>query len=285
MGFIREDGLLNAGRPHDLAYAKFIPEGDIKKALLISSATSVPQEFYWKFANYLAENGIAAYTFDYSGIGRSGSTTNHLKSHQHGVKGWGSIDQTKMTELILKEYPNHKICLVTHSIGGQVLGFNPHNHAFEKVVMVASQSASWYKFKGFSRFKLFLFFNFFMRRLTPIFGYYPGSKVGIFEDLPSSMAIEWSKWSNQKEYMMAFFNEQDYYFDRLTADIRSYSFENDWLATKIGVDWLAKQYPKAVVERIHHKGRTKGKEPKHFGFFKEHFKDTFWKPTVNWILK
>ncbi len=285
MGYTREDHFIDVGREFDLAYAKFIPEGDVKKVLLISSATSVPQEFYWKFAQFFAKNGIVVYTFDYSGIGRSASDIDQLKLHQHGVKGWGSIDQTKMTELVLKEYPNRKICLATHSIGGQVLGFNPLNHAFEKVVMAASQSASWYKFKGFSRFKLFLFFNFFMRRLTPIFGYYPGSKVGIFEDLPGSMANEWSRWGNQKEYMMHFKDEKDYFFDQLQAKIKSYSFQNDWLATRIGVDWLAEQYPNAVIERIHYDGKVDGQEPKHFGFFKEHFKTTFWEPTLKWLLQ
>ncbi|NKI33095.1 alpha/beta hydrolase family protein [Croceivirga thetidis] len=285
MGFVREDGLLDVGREFELAYTKFCPESEVKKVLLISSATSVPQEFYWKFAGYLAENGIAVYTFDYSGIGRSGSSIEALKLHSGGVKSWGSVDQTKITELVLGEYPNHKICLVTHSIGGQVLGFNPLNLKFEKVIMAASQSASWYMFKGFSRFKIYLFFNFFMRRLTPIFGYYPGSKVGIFEDLPGSMAMEWSRWGNQKEYMMQFHNENEYHFDQLKAEVRSYSFENDWLASKIGVDWLAKQYPKARVDRIHFTGKVNGLEPKHFGFFREHFKETFWESTLNWILE
>lgn len=281
----REDSLLDVGRDYALAYAKFVPTVPVNKVVLISSATSVPQEFYWKFANYLAENGIETYTFDYSGIGRSGSSKAALKSHLGGVKGWGSTDQMKMTELILNEHPNQKIGLVTHSIGGQILGFNPLNHTFEKVIMAASQSASWYMFEGFSRIKLYLFFNFFMRRLTPIFGYYPGSKVGIFEDLPGSMALEWSRWGNQKDYMMEFSNEHEFYFDQLTAEVRSYSFENDWLATKIGVDWLANEYPKAQMERIHFNGKTNGQEPKHFGFFKEHFKNTFWKPTLNWLLE
>lgn len=285
MGFKREDHFLDVGRKRPLAYAKFVPDASIKKVLLISSATSVPQEFYWKFAQFFAENGIATYTFDYSGIGRSGSSIKALKSHSTGVKGWGSIDQTKMTELILKEYPKHKLCLATHSIGGQVLGLNPLNHNFEKVVMAASQSASYHLYSGISRFKLFAFFSFFIPVLTPIFGYYPGSAIGIFENLPGSMALEWGKWGRKKEYLMRYRNERDYFFQQLTAKVRSFSFQNDWLASKDAVDWLAEQYKNAKVERIHYNDTINDQEPKHFGFFKQPFKAAFWEPTLNWILE
>lgn len=285
MGATREDHVLDVGRKFPLAYTKFIPSGEIKKCLLISSATSVPQEFYWKFAQFFAENGIVSYTFDYSGIGRSGSSIDGLKTHFGGVKGWGTIDQYKMTEHILSEYPRHKICLATHSIGGQILGFNTLNHTFEKVVMAASQSASQYAYEGLETLKVFLFFNVFIRVLTPIFGYYPGSKIKIFENLPGSMAREWQKWGRQKEYMMHYFDQNSYCFDHVNASIRSYSFSNDKLASKKGVDWLAKQYKNAIVERIHYEDEVNGQQPVHFGFFKEPFKNALWKPTLNWFLE
>jgi len=285
MGIKEDRLLLGVGRKHPLAYTKFIPETTVKKTLLISSATGVPQEFYRKFAAYFAENSIAAYTFDYSGIGRSGSSKGDLKSHRGGVKGWGSIDQMKMVELRLKEYPNLKINLVTHSIGGQILGFNTLNDKFDKVVMAASQNAAWHNYKGFPRVKIYLFFNFFIPLLTPLFGYYPGSKIGIFENLPGSMAMEWYKWGQKKDYLMHFNQENDHYFQQLRANVRSYSFANDWLASKKGVDWLSQQFGNANIERIHYEGKVKGQEPKHFGFFKENFKTVFWKPTVEWLLQ
>ena len=39
--------------------------------LIMASATGVKQEYYQKFAQFIANNGISVLTFDYTGIGRS----------------------------------------------------------------------------------------------------------------------------------------------------------------------------------------------------------------------
>ncbi len=45
--------------------------GSGSRAVLVMSATGVPQSYYAKFAGYLAERGFTVLTFDYRGIGRS----------------------------------------------------------------------------------------------------------------------------------------------------------------------------------------------------------------------
>lgn len=277
---------LEVGREHPISFTKYLPEGEAVKALLISSATAVPQRYYGKFAEYSAKNGFVAYTFDYSGFGASGgSSLPYLKSHKYGVKGWGAKDQAAMVKLIQENHPNLKVVLVTHSIGGQIVGFNPHYTAFEKVVMAASQSGYWRTYSGWDSVRLWLFWYFFIPVFTPIFGYYPGKLIGIVDNLPKSVVREWRKWGVQKEYFMHYHNEAEYHFDKLKVPLRMYSFTNDTFASKKGVDWLAGQYKNAKVERIHFDKSGDGRKPKHFGFFKEEFKKEFWKPTLNWFLK
>lgn len=283
MGILRLEQHLDVNRSHPLSYTKYLPQKNPTKALLISSATGVPQQFYRKFANYFAENDFVVYTFDYSGIGNSGSSVGQLKSHKGGVKGWGSIDQAKIVDLIQSQHPDLKVVLVTHSIGGQMLGFNPLNHIFERAVMAASQSGYWQMFDGFNRVKLLLFWYFFIPIFTPIFGYFPGRKLGIFENLPKSMALEWRKWGVEKNYFMHYYNKSDYFFDKVKFPIRMYSFPKDPYAAATGVDWLAAQYKNAEVERIHYQSKNKEKQPKHFGFFREEFKEELWGPTLDWL--
>ncbi|MEM6539774.1 MAG: alpha/beta fold hydrolase [Bacteroidota bacterium] len=274
---------LEVGRTHALSYVQYLPETEPKKVLLISSATAVPQQYYKKFASYFAKHRFATYTFDYSGFGDSGNSIDYLRSHTGGVIGWGAIDQAAMVKLIQKNHPELKIVLVAHSIGGQIAGFNPLNTAFEKVIMVASQSGYWKTYTGLDRVRLGLFWYFFIPVFTPVFGYYPGKRIGIVDNLPKSVVKEWRKWGVKKEYFMQYYNEREYYFDTLKVPLRMFSFTNDSFASKKGVDWLTEQYKNAQVERIHYDKNAKGKRPGHFGFFKETFKEEFWKPALNWL--
>lgn len=275
---------LEAGRDHPISYTQYIPGERPVKAMLVSSATAVHQTYYKKFANYFAEQQFVVYTFDYSGFGASGNRTEYLKKHKDGVKGWGAVDQKAMVNQIQKDYPELKIVLVSHSIGGQIIGFNPDNTVFEKIVMAASQSGYWKTYDGIDRLRLWLFWYFFIPVFTPVFGYYPGKLIGIVDNLPKSMVMEWRKWGVKKDYFMHFYNDSEYHFDQLRIPLRMYSFTNDSFASKKGVDWLARQYKNAVVERIHFDKNSEGKRPGHFGFFKEEFKSEFWEPILNWLL-
>ncbi|MEO0570349.1 MAG: alpha/beta hydrolase [Bacteroidota bacterium] len=274
---------LEVGRAYPLGYTQYLPEVKPVKAMLISSATAVYQDYYKKFAQYFAQQGLVTYTFDYSGFGASGNTIDHLKTHRGGMISWGAIDQKAMVELIHKNHPKLKLVLVTHSIGGQIMGFNPLNGLFEKVLMVASQSGYWKIYSGQDRLRLWLFWHFFIPVFTPFFGYYPGKSIGIVDNLPSSVVTEWRKWGLKKEYFMHFYNETEYYFEQLRVPMRMYSFTNDQFASKKGVDWLGKQYKNAKVERIHFDRGSNNKRPGHFGFFKEEFEEALWKSTLDWL--
>lgn len=276
---------VNVGRAHPLSYTKYLPEGNPIKALLISSATAVHQRYYKNFAAYFAKNKFAVYTFDYSGFGASGNSGDYLKSHKHGVKGWGATDQAAMVKLIQENHPNLKIVLVSHSIGGQIVGFNPLNTVFEKAVMAASQSGYWKIYSKWNQIRLWLFWYFFIPVFTPIFGYYPGKLIGIVDNLPKSMVLEWRRWGVKKEYFMHYYNAEEYHFDKLKAQLRMYSFTNDSFASEKGVDWLAHQYKNAPIERIYFDKSSNGKRPGHFGFFKKEFESEFWKPTLEWFIK
>lgn len=275
---------LDVGRIHHLGVTQYHPETTLKKVLLISSATAVNQEYYKKFAHFCAEKGLITYTFDYSGFGGSGNETTYLKKHKDGVMGWGAIDQAAMVRLIKERHPDFGIVLVTHSIGGQVIGFNSQNTAFEKIVTVASQSGFWKTYHGIDRLRLWLFWYFFIPFFTPIFGYYPGRIIGIVDNLPKSVVVQWRSWGVKKDYFMHYHSKEDYFFDKVRCPIKMYSFTKDPFASKAGVDWLADQFPNAQIERIHYDKNPSGKTPGHFGFFKSAFKEDFWIPTIEWLL-
>lgn len=267
---------------YPIAVSKFFSKTTINHTLVISSATGVLQKYYSRFANFYATKGITVYTFDYGGMGKSISSTTELKKHAVSLKDWGQQDQATVIVLAKEENPNSVLTLLTHSIGGQLLGFNAKHILIDQVIMVASQSGYWRHFKGLHRIKMGLFWYFLIPVFTPMFGYFPAKKLGLFENLPKKMVYEWASWGRKKEYMMHFKNE-DYLFDSIKLPILSWSFPEDPFAPKEAVDWLANQYEKAQITRVHYPSKNE-KQPRHFGFFKSDFKELLWEQNLNWML-
>ena len=271
---------------HSLAAVEFSGAVSNGKSLVISSATGVLQGYYKKFASYFAECGYTVFTFDYSGIGNSGSELGLLKKNRINLREWGSNDQAALIDHAKKANPENQIILLTHSIGGQIIGFNPQSYQIDKIVMVASQSGYWKYFKGIHLPKMFLFWYGLVPLFTPLFGYFPARVLGLFENLPKNMAYEWMRWGKKKEYMLHFHNPKNYFFDSIKVPLLSLSFPKDEFAPENAVDWLTDQFSNAKKERIHYiPAKDELGKLRHFGFFRERFKTQLWDFTHEWIEK
>ncbi len=109
---------------HQIGISIFHPKLSNNKSIIISSATGVLQRFYFQFASHFSELGYTVYTFDYSGIGKLGSNIKNLKQNKIDLVGWGKNDQASIIDYVKTKNPNHKIVLIAHSIGGQIIAFN-----------------------------------------------------------------------------------------------------------------------------------------------------------------
>ncbi|WP_171036949.1 serine aminopeptidase domain-containing protein [Maribacter algarum] len=269
------------GKP--IAVTKFFSKNSINQVIVISSATGVLQKYYSHFADFCASKGIVVYTFDYGGIGKSISSLVELKKHVENLTSWGKNDQAAVVAFAKEENLDATLSLITHSVGGQIFGFNPNHLLIDKVIMIASQSGYWKDFEGFHGIKMWLFWYVIIPTLTPLFGYFPSKKLGLFENLPKNMVFEWASWGKKKDYLMHFKNESDYLFEDIRIPILAWSFPKDSFAPKKTVDWLANQYVNSQVTRIHYPAENQ-KQPGHFGFFKRSFKELLWEKNLNWIL-
>jgi predicted alpha/beta hydrolase len=61
-----------------LAATVFTPAAAPSRAVLINSAAAVPRNIYRGFAAYLAEQGCAVVTYDYRGIGFTGTAAERI---------------------------------------------------------------------------------------------------------------------------------------------------------------------------------------------------------------
>ncbi|WP_397362094.1 alpha/beta fold hydrolase [Olleya sp. R77988] len=272
---------IQSGNNRSLSVSKFTPKIPNNKSIVISSATGVLQGYYFKFAIHFSTIGFTVYTFDYSGIGASDS--DNLKSNTSNLSDW-AIDQSNLLFFIKKENPNHKLTLITHSIGGQLIGLNPNIKLVDNIIMICSQSGYWKQFNGFNRFRMLTFWYALIPFSTPIFNYFPAKHLGLFENLPKQVAYQWRQWGIHPDYLLREANTRQLHFNEVNCNVLSISFPRDKFASKASVDWLTDRFTNATIDRRHIIPEDLNiNDVKHFGFFKDTFKDSLWKLTEQWI--
>lgn len=254
------------------------------KILIIASAAGVLQSFYQKLAMFFQSNGVSVITFDYSGVGKS--LQGNIKKENSSLSKWGNRDLEAVIKYTIVTYPHHKIILLGHSIGGQLIGLAPSSYMAEKIILVAAQSGYWKFWKGVSKIRMWANWHLLVPILTKGFGYLPSKKFSRMECLPKNVAEEWAKWCRSSEYLFDSFSHNKLYFDRIKCKLTSISIDDDFLASKKSVEWLTAKFENARVKRLH-------LFPKdfnvlkigHFSLFTEKFKRSIWNIFLNEINK
>lgn len=246
-----------------------------KQIVVIGSATGVKQGYYSNFAQFLAENGVTTYTFDYGGINLS--KTKSLRVFDTSLTNWATNDLESLLLYVQKQHPEKKINYIGHSIGGQLLGLVPSNSLINNVILVASQSGYAPLWRGIGKAKMLFNWYLLFPILSRIFGYLPSKKLTGMEDLPKSMALEFASWGRQKEYLFHYKTEDELFFDQLQGHMSIYSCPNDEFAPKLAVDWLASKYSRDKKSRKHLNPKEYGEVTiGHFDFFKSKFMGSLW---------
>ncbi|HAG20875.1 MAG TPA: alpha/beta hydrolase, partial [Pseudomonas sp.] len=85
-----EERFIDNGNGHVLSSCWYQPDQEPAGVVLIAPAMGVPQRFYTDFANWLADRGYLAVTFDYLGMGRSRRMP--LRQLKVDILDWGRHD-------------------------------------------------------------------------------------------------------------------------------------------------------------------------------------------------
>lgn len=268
---------------YNIAVQELIPS-DFEQVVVIASATGVVKEYYKHFAQYLFEMGIAVITFDYAGIGESRPIS--LRNFNTSAQKWATNDLSTVIDFALQKYPYKTLVLIGHSIGGQLIGLCPNALNAKKIILVAAQSGYYKLWRKSEQLKmlvawkmLFPFFNF-------LLGYVPTKKFSAIEDLPGGMAMEWRNWCLSPNYLFDFVGGEDLYFDKIEAEMVSYSTDNDKFASVEATDWISDKYLNSKMKRIHLKPEDFSvKNIGHFGYFQKRCSHSVWPELLDKIRR
>jgi len=202
---------------YPIAVTEFKSTAPNDNCVIIASATGVKRNYYYNFTTYLSQNHYSVFTFDYGGIGDSKSAP--LSKFKTTASDWAKNDFETVVQYVKEKNPHSKLFVITHSIGGQLIGLVPSNHLFDGIVMVASQSGSWIHWRGFDRLKMQFLWYAITPSFTKIFNYLPSSHFTRMEDLPKGMAIEWAKWCKKPNYHFDCIEDAKEHYDKINCSI------------------------------------------------------------------
>ncbi len=232
--------------------AHFVPSTGGVRALpvLISPATGVRQQFYLRFAAWLAAQGHDVLVFDYRGIGLS--LQGPLKACRATLAEWGQQDQVAALDWLLQRTGQPQALLVGHSAGGQMMGLLPNHHRIARVVGVAT-SSGWFKAMrpGFG-----IPAQVVLRGIVPLGialkGYGTCTAVGLGENLPATVARQWGQWCAAGGYAINAVkgkSAQDFHA-QVRMPITVFHASDDDIATTATVADLLRCFP-AAPQRVH----------------------------------
>jgi predicted alpha/beta hydrolase len=157
-------------------------------ALVVASATGVPQGLYRHFALWLQQQGVSCYTFDYRGI--AASRPQQLRKLNADFSQW-AVDIDTVLQHALAAHP--RVSLLGHSIGGFLAPVAAQAQAMHRLVMVGAQSAYWRDWPMPQRLPMAVMWHGLMPLITQAVGYFPGRALRLGEDLPKGVAMQWAR--------------------------------------------------------------------------------------------
>jgi predicted alpha/beta hydrolase len=255
----------------------------LRPAVVIASATGVRRGYYAPFAAFLAGRGHDVVTFDYRGIADSRRAARKPKMHDWGEKDLAGVVEHASVTLGTRR---GQVDLVGHSVGGQIVGLLPEAEirSVRRFVTVAAQSGDYRLWPLPSRLAMAALWYGVVPGVTRAVGYLPGS-LGIGEDLPPGVALEWAAWCRTPGYLVGGPGApRKAGFARLRAEMLAFGFDDDPYAPPAAIDALLSLYENASIERVH-VARAEVGAIGHFGFFRDRFRKGLWDHAARFISR
>lgn len=221
--------------------------------VLISPATGVRQQFYWRFADWLASQGHHVMVFDYRGIGLS--LDRPLAGHPAQLVEWGQQDQVAAIQAVLQRSGATQLVLVGHSAGAQMIGLLPNHHRVARLVGMAASTGWFGGMRTAFALKAKLGLGVLVPLATVFKGYAPTSLFGLGENLPAAVGRQWGQWCAAGGYAtnaVRHHGAADFHAD-VTTPITVFHATDDDIATSATVQDLLRTLPAAphTVHTVH----------------------------------
>jgi predicted alpha/beta hydrolase len=267
---------------HALSACHFDCAGLPKACVVIAAAMAVPQSFYAPFAQYLATQGFAVWSFDYRGTGES------LQGSMRGAKAdltdWYARDYDALVNLAAEAVPDAPVFAVGHSFGGQSAPLLPSRGRLAGLVNIAVGSGSQRHLTPRIRRTAPLMWYLMAPLLCPLFGYFPGERLGVIGDIPTGAMFQWRRWCLTPDYLLTGEPGAREAYASAEYPVLALTFADDEMLLEAGSRLLHDAYCKRAADyRVIDPAAFGLTRIGHFGFFKPQSESTLWPVVTKWM--
>lgn len=267
---------------HPLACYHYDAPATPVAAVVIAPAMAIDQGFYAHFARWLAAQGYAVRSFDYRGTGAS------HRGPKRGAPGtlddWYRLDYDAVLAATHSEFPGVPLFAIGHSFGGQSAPLLPSRSLLSGLVNIAVGSGAMRDNTPPTRRLAPLLWYLLVPLLCPLFGYFPGARLGIIGDVPNGAMRQWRRWCLSPDYLLGAEPAARAAYASAAFPVLALTFADDELLLEAGSRRIHEAYaPGRVDYRLMHPADVGLERIGHFGFFRPAAEARLWPLVRQWL--
>jgi predicted alpha/beta hydrolase len=246
--------------------------GEPRRVAVVHAGAGIPALRYRRFARYLAAAGMPVLTYDYRGIGLSRPPD--LRGFTALIEDWAENDCAAAIGWLRERFPRAEALGIAHSVGTLLFG-GAHNAAEQGLLVLVGAHTGYYgDYRALYRLPMAALWHGLMPALTRLVGYFPARRLGLGEDIPAGIALQWASRRSPDLRRSSGVGSQERaqrLLDRCAALERPallVGFSDDAFATAAGARRLLQHYPRLAPRRVIYTPADAGvRRIGHFGFF------------------
>lgn len=266
---------------HRIAVRHYPATAAPRASVVIGGAMGVRQAFYAPFAQWLAAQGVAVWTFDYRGSGDSLGDA-PLRGFDADLFDWAR-DYEAVIDAARAAQPALPLYLFGHSLGAQLPGLLARPEQVDGLLSIAAGSGYWRENAPRLKRSVLYFWFVLVPLAVRLWGYFPGRRLRKVGDLPRGVILQWRRWCLHPRYSVGAegpLAERSY--ARVRFPVLALSITDDELMTLRGTESLVSFYSAAptAVQRIA-PADVQARRIGHFGFFRKQFDQSLWPRAID----
>jgi predicted alpha/beta hydrolase len=161
-----------------------------RRAVVLHGGAGIPARGYRRFARFLARSGIPVLTYDYRGVGLSRPSA--LRGFQAVIEDWAEYDCSAAIGWLREHFQRAELVGIAHSLGALLFG-GAHNAAEQaRLILIGAHTGYYGDYLPVYRLPMAALWHGLMPVLTRLIGYFPGRRLGLGDDIPAGVALQWA---------------------------------------------------------------------------------------------
>jgi predicted alpha/beta hydrolase len=160
------------------------------RVALVHCGAGIAAARYGHFAAFLAQARLPTLTYDYRGIGMSRPAA--LRGFKATLEDWSELDCAAAVSWLRARFPRAEMIGIAHSVGALLLGGAANAGEQARLALIGGHTGYYGDYAKRYRLPMRVFWHALMPAITGVVGYFPARRLGIGDDIPAGVALQWA---------------------------------------------------------------------------------------------